>query len=85
MLDIEPLARGAALPSAGRAARSPTPTRPRALPCLTTSDDHGDAIDEAEVVFWGLYPDRPPHPAHYQSLTPEGSRCPTAPMQSLER
>ncbi len=25
-------------------------------PCLTTSDDHGFAIDEAEVVFWGQCP-----------------------------
>jgi len=25
-------------------------------PCLTASDDHGYAIDEAEVVFWGLCP-----------------------------
>ena len=23
-------------------------------PCLTASDDHGYAIDEAEVVYWGL-------------------------------
>jgi Fur family transcriptional regulator, stress-responsive regulator len=27
-----------------------------AAPCLTPSDDHGFAIDEAEVVFWGLCP-----------------------------
>ena len=26
-------------------------------PCLTASDDHGFAIDEAEVVYWGLCPD----------------------------
>ncbi|OZM71117.1 transcriptional repressor [Amycolatopsis antarctica] len=26
-------------------------------PCLTASDDHGFAIDEAEVVFWGRCPD----------------------------
>lgn len=25
-------------------------------PCLTASDGHGFAIDEAEVVFWGLCP-----------------------------
>jgi Fur family transcriptional regulator, stress-responsive regulator len=25
-------------------------------PCLTASDDHGFAIDEAEVVYWGLCP-----------------------------
>ena len=23
-------------------------------PCLTPSDDHGFALDEAEVVYWGL-------------------------------
>jgi Fur family transcriptional regulator, stress-responsive regulator len=26
-------------------------------PCLTPSDDHGIAIDEAEVIYWGLCPD----------------------------
>jgi Fur family ferric uptake transcriptional regulator len=26
-------------------------------PCLTASDDHGYAIDEAEVVYWGRCPD----------------------------
>jgi Fur family transcriptional regulator, stress-responsive regulator len=25
-------------------------------PCLTPSDDHGFAVDEAEVVYWGLCP-----------------------------
>jgi Fur family transcriptional regulator, stress-responsive regulator len=25
-------------------------------PCLTASDDHGFAIDEAQVIFWGLCP-----------------------------
>lgn len=25
-----------------------------AVPCLQPSDDHGFAVDEAEVVFWGL-------------------------------
>jgi Fur family transcriptional regulator, stress-responsive regulator len=25
-------------------------------PCLTTSDDHGFAIDEAEVIYWGWCP-----------------------------
>ncbi|MEV4314068.1 Fur family transcriptional regulator [Actinocrispum sp. NPDC049592] len=25
-------------------------------PCLTPSDDHGFAIDEAEVIYWGLCP-----------------------------
>ncbi len=27
-----------------------------AAPCLTASDDHGFAIGEAEVVYWGLCP-----------------------------
>src|SRR5680860_542441 len=26
-------------------------------PCLTASDDHGFAIDEAEVIYWGMCPD----------------------------
>jgi Fe2+ or Zn2+ uptake regulation protein len=25
-----------------------------AAPCLTSPDDHGYAIDEAEVIFWGV-------------------------------
>ncbi len=25
-------------------------------PCLTASDDHGFAIDEAEVIYWGTCP-----------------------------
>ena len=25
-------------------------------PCLTPSDDHGFAVDEAEVIYWGLCP-----------------------------
>lgn len=25
-------------------------------PCLTANDDHGFAIDEAEVIYWGLCP-----------------------------
>jgi Fe2+ or Zn2+ uptake regulation protein len=29
-------------------------------PCLTASEDHGFAIDEAEVVYWGLCPDCSP-------------------------
>lgn len=28
-----------------------------ATPCLTPSDGHGIAIDEAEVIYWGLCPD----------------------------
>lgn len=31
-------------------------------PCLTASDDHGYAIDEAEVVYWGTCPDCRTHP-----------------------
>src|SRR6478672_4289459 len=27
-----------------------------AAPCLTASDGHGFAIDEAEVIYWGLCP-----------------------------
>ncbi|HET9170974.1 MAG TPA: Fur family transcriptional regulator [Actinospica sp.] len=27
-----------------------------AVPCLTASESHGFAIDEAEVVYWGLCP-----------------------------
>ncbi|MGD9959133.1 Fur family transcriptional regulator [Nocardioides sp.] len=27
-----------------------------ATPCLTASDDHGFAIDEAEVTYWGVCP-----------------------------
>jgi Fe2+ or Zn2+ uptake regulation protein len=26
-------------------------------PCLTASEDHGYAIDEAEVIYWGRCPD----------------------------
>jgi Fe2+ or Zn2+ uptake regulation protein len=26
-------------------------------PCLNASDDHGFAIDEAEVIYWGACPD----------------------------
>jgi Fur family transcriptional regulator, stress-responsive regulator len=26
-------------------------------PCVTASDDHGFAIDEAEVIYWGFCPD----------------------------
>jgi Fur family transcriptional regulator, stress-responsive regulator len=27
------------------------------VPCLTAADDHGFAIEEAEVVYWGRCPD----------------------------
>ncbi|WP_181781733.1 Fur family transcriptional regulator [Pseudonocardia pini] len=33
-------------------------------PCLTASDDAGFAIDEAEVVYWGLCPVCRASPAH---------------------
>mgnify|MGYP000101860086 CR=1 FL=1 len=26
------------------------------VPCLTASDSHGFAIDEAEVIYWGICP-----------------------------
>jgi Fur family transcriptional regulator, stress-responsive regulator len=28
-----------------------------ATPCLTASDDHGFALDEAEVIYWGRCPE----------------------------
>jgi Fe2+ or Zn2+ uptake regulation protein len=34
-----------------------------AAPCLTASNDHGFAIDEAEVIYWGLCPDCSPTPS----------------------
>ena len=52
-------------------------------PCLTASDDHGFAIDEAEVIYWGLCPDCshrpasthiPEPPTHH----PEGIPCLTS-------
>ena len=30
---------------------------PGAAPCLDAADDHGFAIDEAEVIYWGTCPD----------------------------
>jgi len=35
-----------------------------ARPCLTPSDDAGYALDEAEVVFWGLCPSCHPNGDH---------------------
>lgn len=32
------------------------------VPCLTADDDHGFAIDEAEVIYWGLCPTCAPSP-----------------------
>jgi Fur family transcriptional regulator, stress-responsive regulator len=42
-------------------------------PCLTASDDHGFAIDEAEVIYWGLCPDcaAAPSPSSPVALGPE--------------
>jgi Fe2+ or Zn2+ uptake regulation protein len=37
-------------------------------PCLTASDSHGFAIDEAEVIYWGLCPNC--IPAHRCLSTP---------------
>ena len=31
------------------------------VPCLTASNSHGFVIDEAEVIYWGICPDCPPH------------------------
>lgn len=41
-------------------------------PCLTASEDHGYAIDEAEVIFWGLCPDcsTAPRPSALTMRTP---------------
>jgi Fur family ferric uptake transcriptional regulator len=39
-----------------------------ATPCLTASDDHGFAIEEAEVIYWGLCLDC--STAHVPELTP---------------
>ena len=38
-------------------------------PCLIASDDHGYALDEAEVVYWGLCPGC--SPARPPESTPE--------------
>jgi Fur family transcriptional regulator, stress-responsive regulator len=45
-------------------------------PCLTASDDHGFAVDEAEVVYWGTCPDctTTPPPSAPVHATPEGTR-----------
>jgi Fur family transcriptional regulator, stress-responsive regulator len=33
-------------------------------PCLNAEHDHGFAIDEAEVIYWGVCPACQPAPAH---------------------
>ena len=57
-------------------------------PCLTASDDHGFAIDEAEVVYWGLCPacstaSSPERTA--TALNPEGFPCLTVLTPLSER
>ena len=45
-------------------------------PCLTASHDHGFAIDEAEVIYWGLCPSCSTAPVPEHTLThlvPKGS------------
>lgn len=39
-----------------------------AAPCLTAAGDHGFALDEAEVVYWGLCPACAPTPASASPL-----------------
>jgi Fe2+ or Zn2+ uptake regulation protein len=39
-------------------------------PCLTAADDHGYAIDEAEVIYWGSCPACASRPSQF----PKGSR-----------
>jgi Fur family ferric uptake transcriptional regulator len=51
-------------------------------PCLEPSESHGFAIDEAEVIYWGLCPacttsnpsTAPTHPEPSTATQPEGSR-----------
>ena len=39
-------------------------------PCLTASDDSGFAIDEAEVIYWGLCPDCSTDPVSKETHEP---------------
>ncbi len=43
-------------------------------PCLTASNSHGFAIDEAEVTYWGLCPDCSTTPGLDRPLSKKGSR-----------
>ncbi|MFC4856829.1 Fur family transcriptional regulator [Actinophytocola glycyrrhizae] len=43
-------------------------------PCLTASDDHGYAVDEAEVVFWGTCPDCSADGTPQESASSEGRK-----------
>lgn len=40
-------------------------------PCLTAGDDHGFAIDEAEVIYWGICPDCAGQTAAPQTSAPQ--------------
>jgi Fur family ferric uptake transcriptional regulator len=45
------------------------------VPCLEASNDHGFAIDEAEVVYWGTCPDcRPAGPTRAAAAAPAANR-----------
>jgi Fur family ferric uptake transcriptional regulator len=46
-------------------------------PCLDAADDHGFAIDEAEVIYWGLCPKCSPERAH---VVPSPSTDPGDPL-----
>lgn len=48
-----------------------------AAPCLTASGDHGFAIDEAEVIYWGLCPDC----ANSSPADHDSARSPARPVQ----
>jgi Fur family ferric uptake transcriptional regulator len=37
-------------------------------PCLTAADDHGYALDEAEVIYWGLCPECSAAPSSQATL-----------------
>jgi Fur family ferric uptake transcriptional regulator len=41
-------------------------------PCLTAAESHGFAIDEAEVIYWGLCPECLTSPVHHPG-GPSGS------------
>ena len=49
-----------------------------AAPCLTPADHHGYALDEAEVIYWGLCPGCSTAAAADPTLDPKGSRVRTA-------
>lgn len=47
-----------------------------AAPCLTASDDHGYALDEAEVIYWGLCPPCSTARSPRDQATPEPRKGP---------